>query len=162
RASDRAAATALRGRRRHRAVGGRRPGPRGRELGRALRAPAEAPDPPAAGRGLNRVDPALLDCDTTSELSRGNPRVMVRARQYLVGHGRLRLSAVTVFERLRGYRAALREGKPFSEHLRAFEAFVASCRILPVDAEVAAVAATIWGSVGVRLRKELGDILIVA
>ena len=60
----------------------------------------------------------VLDSDTLSELSRGNPTVRVRARQYLEEHGALTITAVSVFERLRGYREAVGNGKPFEEHLR--------------------------------------------
>jgi predicted nucleic acid-binding protein len=106
--------------------------------------------------------PVLLDSDTLSELSRGNPRVTERARAYLEAHGRLTLSAVSVFERLRGYRAALRLGKPFEAHLRQFEMFAASCIVLPFDDEAADRAATIWAHLGARRRRATGDILIAA
>jgi len=59
--------------------------------------------------------PALLDSDTLSELSRGHPKVTARARAYLEEHGRLMISAVSVFERLRGYRAAILLGKPLGQ-----------------------------------------------
>ncbi len=80
--------------------------------------------------------PALLDSDTTSDLARAHPNVVRRAREYLEAHGRFTLSAVTVFERLRGYRAALRSGKRFEDHLRQFQAFSASSVVLPVDPRV--------------------------
>lgn len=44
---------------------------------------------------------AILDTDTLSELSRGNLRVQEQARRYLEEEGRLTITAVTVFERLR-------------------------------------------------------------
>ncbi len=53
-------------------------------------------------------EPAVLDTDTLPELSRGNPHVSKRALEYLAGFGRLTITAVTVFERLRGYRVAIR------------------------------------------------------
>jgi predicted nucleic acid-binding protein len=105
---------------------------------------------------------ALLDSDTLSELSRGNPKVAERAAAYLHEHGRLMISSITVFERLRGYRVALSAGKPFDEHLRQFQAFVSTCRVLPVDTSVASHAALIWAGLGVRGRRALGDILIAA
>ena len=108
------------------------------------------------------MPPLVADSDTVSELSRGNPKVTARAGEYLREHGRLILSSITVFERLRGYRMALRAGKPFDEHLRQFQAFVATCRVLPVDAAVAAHAARIWAGVGARTRRGLGDVLIGA
>jgi tRNA(fMet)-specific endonuclease VapC len=105
---------------------------------------------------------ALLDSDTTSELSRGHPGVTRRARAYLAAHGRFTLSAVTVFERLRGYRDALRRGRPFGEHLRRFEMFAASCLVLVIDERVADAAATLWAQLPLRRRSAVGDILIAA
>lgn len=106
--------------------------------------------------------PALLDSDTTSELSRGNPVVSRHARAYLSVHGRFTISVVTVFERLRGYRDALRRGLPFDDHLRRFEMFAASCVLLAVDERVADTAATLWAGLSVRRRTAMGDILIAA
>jgi predicted nucleic acid-binding protein len=106
--------------------------------------------------------PVILDTDTLSELCRGNLRVREHAADYLRHFGRLTLSSITVFERLRGYHLALREGKPFEPQLRAFEALLAGCIVLPFDAEAAAVAAQIWSSVGRKHRRETGDILIAA
>lgn len=108
------------------------------------------------------VAPVLLDSDTLSELSRGHKKVTERARAYLLANGRLTISAVSVFERLRGYRAALRLGKPFEAQLRHFQLFAAECIILPVNAAVADRAATIWSELGARGRTALGDILIAA
>jgi predicted nucleic acid-binding protein len=85
-----------------------------------------------------------------------------RAREYLVEHGRLSFSAISVFERLRGYRAALAAGKPYEEHMRAFEALCALSRVLPVDAAVADRAATYWGALPSHARRAVGDILIAA
>jgi len=106
--------------------------------------------------------PVLLDSDTLSELSRGHAKVTARARAYLEEHGRLTISAVSIFERLRGYRAAILLGKPFDAHLRQFEMFAATCLALPVDSLVASRAATIWAGLGARKQKAIGDILIVA
>jgi predicted nucleic acid-binding protein len=106
--------------------------------------------------------PVLLDSDTLSELCRGNRRVVDRARSYLETNGRLTTSAVTVFERLRGYERAIREGKPFERQRQSFEALVAACVVLPFDNEAAAVAAKIWGRVVRSLRSHLGDILIAS
>jgi predicted nucleic acid-binding protein len=107
-------------------------------------------------------EPAVLDTDTLSELSRGNRHVSERALAYLTDFGRLTITAVTVFERLRGYRSALREGKPFERQMQAFEVLAASCIVLPFDQEAARVAADIWSSVARRYRQQLGDILIAA
>jgi predicted nucleic acid-binding protein len=107
-------------------------------------------------------EPVVLDTDTLSELSRGNPVVRECALAYLAHFGRLTVTAVTVFERLRGYRLALREGKPFKRQLQAFDALVANCIVLPFDQEAAGVAAEIWSTATRSQRHHLGDILIAA
>ena len=96
--------------------------------------------------------PVLLDTDTLSELCRGNHRVVDRARSYLETHGRLTTSAVTVFERLRGYDLAIHEGKPFERQRQSFRALVAACVVLPFDNDAAAIAANIWGRAARSLR----------
>ncbi len=106
--------------------------------------------------------PAVLDTDTLSELSRGNPDVKNHARTYLAAFGRLTVTSVTVFERLRGYHLAIRNGKPFERQLQFFEALVATCIILPFDQEAARVAAEIWSSATRTQRQHIGDILIAA
>jgi len=108
------------------------------------------------------VEAALIDTDTLSEISRGNLRVLSWAKEYLAEHGRLTVSAVTVFERLRGYRAAIQRGRPFKPQLLRFQAFASTCRILAVDHAVADEAATLWAHLGARARGALGDILIAA
>jgi predicted nucleic acid-binding protein len=107
-------------------------------------------------------EPAVLDTDTLSELSRGNPYVSERVLAYLTDFGRLTITAVTVFERMRGYRVAIRDGKPFERQMQAFEALVANCIVLPFDEEAARVAADIWSSLARRNRQQLGDILIAS
>ncbi|MFY9822694.1 MAG: PIN domain-containing protein [Thermoanaerobaculia bacterium] len=107
-------------------------------------------------------EPVVLDTDTLSELSRGHPVVRERALAYLAGFGRLTITAITVFERLRGYRLAVRDGKPFERQLQAFEALVANCIILPFDQDAASVAADIWSGASRGQRQHLGDILIAA
>jgi len=107
-------------------------------------------------------EPAVLDTDTLSELSRGNPEVRERALAYLIDFGRLTITAVTVFERLRGYRVALRDGKPFERQMQAFQTLAANCIVLPFDQEAAQVAAQIWSAVARRDRQQLGDILIAS
>jgi predicted nucleic acid-binding protein len=106
--------------------------------------------------------PSLLDSDTLSELSRGHNKVTRHAHAYLVEHGRLSFSAVTVFERLRGYRAAIAEGKPHERYLLAFEQLCLMSLVLPVDVAVAERAAKYWGLVRGRVRHAYGDILIAA
>jgi predicted nucleic acid-binding protein len=107
-------------------------------------------------------EPVVLDTDTLSELSRGNRFVLERAGAYLASFGRLTITAVTVFERLRGYFLAIRDGKPFERQLHAFEALVANCIVLPLDQEAASVAADIWSAATRSQRRQLGDILIAA
>ncbi len=107
-------------------------------------------------------DAVVLDTDTLSELSRGNLAVRKRALAYLAGFGRLTITAITVFERLRGYRLAIREGKPFERQLQAFEALAANCIVLPFDQEAASVAAEIWSGATRSQRQHLGDHLIAA
>lgn len=107
-------------------------------------------------------EPVVLDTDTLSELSRGNPFVRERALAYLAAFGRLTVTAVTVFERLRGYRIAIRDGKPLEGQLHAFELLVANCIVLPFDEEAATVAADIWANATRKQRQQLGDILIAA
>jgi len=108
------------------------------------------------------LGPVVLDTDTLSELSRGNPAVRKYALDYLAGFGRLTVTAVTVFERLRGYRLAIRDGKPYERQLLAFEALVANCIVLPFDQDAAKVAADLWSSVTRSQRQHLGDILIAS
>src|SRR4029077_20888736 len=81
---------------------------------------------------------------------------------YLRRFGRLTLSSITVCERLRGYRLAIREGKTFHAQRRAFDARRAACVVLPFDADAATIAAHIWSSVARKHRREIGDILIAA
>jgi predicted nucleic acid-binding protein len=97
------------------------------------------------------------------ELSRGKQAIVKHVEAYLAEHGRLTVSVITVFERLRGYRSAIQAGKPFEYYLEAFEIFVKrSCVVLPVDEEVARSAAQLWARVGARERHRIGDLLIAA
>jgi tRNA(fMet)-specific endonuclease VapC len=105
---------------------------------------------------------ALIDTDTLSEISRAHPRVLARATEYRAEHGRFTVSAVTVFERLRGYMAAIQRGKPFKPQLLRFRALASTCRILAIDYTVADEAAVLWSHLGVRARGSVGDILIAA
>ena len=108
------------------------------------------------------AEPVLLDTDTLSELSRGNVHVSAHARAYLTAFGALTITAITVFERLRGYRLAIRQGKPFHRQLQAFEALVGTCVVLPFDADAADVAGSIWSACTRTQRQSIGDILIAA
>ena len=109
---------------------------------------------------MSEVEPVLLDTDTLSELSRGSATVAAHAQTYLREFGRFTISSVTVFERLRGYRQAIRSGKPFHRQLHAFEALVQNSVVLPFDQNAAAVSSTIWATCSRAQRQKLGDILI--
>ena len=84
------------------------------------------------------------------------------ARAYLAEHGRFTFSAVTVFERLRGYREALRRGRPYEDHLKQFERLVEASIVLPFDAAAADRAARLWADCSAQARKGLGDLMIAA
>jgi predicted nucleic acid-binding protein len=107
-------------------------------------------------------EPVVLDTDTLSELSRGNLVVKKHALEYLSSLGRLTVTAVTVFERLRGYRLAIRDGKPYERQLQAFEALLANSIVLPFDQDAARVAADLWSSMPRGQRQHLGDLMIAA
>lgn len=109
---------------------------------------------------MTEAEPVLLDTDTLSELSRGNATVVALARAYLSAFGRLTISSVTVFERLRGYRQAIQAGKPFHRQLHAFQALVQNSVVLPFDEDAAAASAGIWAACSRAQRQKLGDILI--
>ncbi len=108
------------------------------------------------------AEPVLLDTDILSEISRGNSLVNARAKAYLVEFGRFTMSAITVFERLRGYRQAIRSGKPYELQQQAFEALARVSIVLPFDDAAADVAATIWATCTRAQRQKLGDIFIAA
>ena len=103
---------------------------------------------------------AVLDSDVLSLLSRGDARAQAWARGYLERHGRLTITSVTVFERLRGYHSALRAGKPYQAQLLSFQGLVASCVVLPLDTAAATTSALIWTHLHGRGRRILGDVLI--
>ena len=122
----------------------------------------ESVDAPAAQRGRRLNEEAVLDSDTLSELSRGNRKVLARARAYLERHGRLTLTAVSVFERVRGYHVAIAAGRPFEGHLRDFQALASASRVLPLDRAAGDLAGRIWAALSPRRRRAVGDILIAA
>lgn len=109
---------------------------------------------------MTEAEPVLLDTDTLSEISRGNVTVCALAQAYLRTFGRLTISSVTVFERLRGYRQAIQAGRPFHRQLHAFETLVQSSVVLPFDENAAAASAEIWAVCSRAQRQKLGDILI--
>lgn len=104
----------------------------------------------------------LLDTDTLSLLARGHERVVERASRYLRAHGRLTMSAITVFERLRGYRSALERGRPYELPMRRFVALARQSHVVAIDDAVADHAAQIWARVGARARGQLVDLLVIA
>jgi predicted nucleic acid-binding protein len=101
---------------------------------------------------LTDAEPVLLDTDTLSELSRGNTRVCERALAYLSRFGRLTITAITVFERLRGYRLAICNGRPYQRQLQSFQTLVGSSDVLPFDESAAGVAGEIWSRVSANRR----------
>ncbi len=103
---------------------------------------------------------ACLDTDMLSAIARGHPDATARARVYLAKHGRLTFTAISVAERLRGYHAALRAGKPFTVQLAEFERVVASSAVLPLDTAAAALAGRI--AVALGRRSFACDLLIAA
>ncbi len=104
--------------------------------------------------------PLCLDTDILFELCRGNPLVTAKADEYLGIHGRLTITAISVFERLRGYQLAIRQGKPYHKQLSAFEAFVSTCLVLQFDSDAADRAAKLWAHLGRSRRTHIGDVLI--
>jgi predicted nucleic acid-binding protein len=108
------------------------------------------------------VDPVILDTDTLSEFGRGNLQVRRRASAYLAVFGRLTTTVVTVFECLRGFRLALKEGRPFEARLDAFEALLATLDVLPFDEPASNHAARIWAATSRAGRHQLGDIMIAS
>jgi predicted nucleic acid-binding protein len=107
-----------------------------------------------------RAEPLVLDTDILSELCRGNPLVTAKADEYLGIHGRLTITAISVFERLRGYQLAIRQGKPYHKQLSAFEAFVSTCLVLEFDSDAADRAAILWGHLSRSQKTHIGDVLI--
>ena len=102
----------------------------------------------------------LLDTDLLSEvLRRRNPQVSARAQAYIQDHGKLTLSAVTVFEVVRGWNHAAR-----SERGAEFLTWVEShAEVVPFDSECAAVAGRFGGEL-TRVGTPIGlaDVLIAA
>lgn len=100
----------------------------------------------------------LLDTDTLSEIMRGHPLVVERARAYLAEHKRFNLSAITRYEILRGLRA-----KGASRQVDAFDRFCERNKLLPVTDEVAKAGAEIYADLrGRGCLVSDADILIAA
>jgi predicted nucleic acid-binding protein len=111
---------------------------------------------------VSAADVVVLDTDTLSELSREQPIVRQHALRYLHRFGRLTITSITAFERMRGYRAAIRDGKPFERQMQAFEALLLTCLVLPFDEEAARVASSLWASATRSQQRRLGDLLIAS
>ena len=86
------------------------------------------------------MDPALRDTDALSEvLKQRNPNVRKHARQYLRSHGQFMFSAVTRFEVVRGYKAALA-----TTQLARFLTFCGHSSVLPLNDAIFDRAADLW------------------
>jgi tRNA(fMet)-specific endonuclease VapC len=101
---------------------------------------------------------ALLDTDTLSFFFRNHASVVSQLETYLDTYGYINLSVITYYEVLNGllYKDARRQ-------LQSFEQFVALNKVIPLDQEVAGLAADIFAD----LRKkgqtlDHNDVLIAA
>lgn len=93
----------------------------------------------------------ILDTDIFSELMRGkNQHVRTRAQAYLVEHGRLTVTAITVIEIVKGLHKVQRQ-----EALSRFLAELPSLEIASVGPEEAVVAGKIYGDLE-RLGQPIG------
>jgi tRNA(fMet)-specific endonuclease VapC len=102
---------------------------------------------------------ALVDTDILSDLLRGRyPEVQQRAAEYLEQHGRLTVSAVTVFEILRGRHQA---GQ--TERAAEFLGWARNCDVLAFDDRCARVAGEIAGALmRAGQTAAVADVLIAA
>ena len=73
------------------------------------------------------LSPSLLDTDILSAIMRKNPKVLPKARAYLVEHGCFTLSIITRYEILRGLKA-----KDANRQTAVFEVFCNKNSILPL------------------------------
>lgn len=86
------------------------------------------------------MESAILDTDILSEvLKNKNLAVRERARQYLAEHHRLAFSSLTVYEIIRGLRAANAD-----RQLHQFLALAATSDVLQIDMSVLLRAADLW------------------
>lgn len=86
------------------------------------------------------MDEALIDSDILSEIIKGqNQRVAAATRRYLSQYPRLGFSAITLYERARGFIASNATAK-----LASFVQFAARSEVLPVSIPVLSRAALLW------------------
>jgi tRNA(fMet)-specific endonuclease VapC len=105
------------------------------------------------------VHPAVIDTDILSEvLRRRDPWLVRRCDGYLRDHGRLAVSAVTVFEIVSGWHRVGRHDKA-----DAFLLWVEAAELLDVDRECANLAGQVDGALQ-RAGRRVGmaDVLIAA
>ncbi|MSP63346.1 MAG: type II toxin-antitoxin system VapC family toxin [Myxococcales bacterium] len=85
------------------------------------------------------MDRVVLDTDILSEvLKRKDPTVVVRAEEYLRGHGRFTITSVTVLEIVAGWHRLQRE-----DRVQQFLARVPDFEVLPIDTAAAVQAGRI-------------------
>ncbi len=88
------------------------------------------------------MDRALLDTDILSDFLRGkNPHVLQRARAYLQQHQKLAISALTVFEVVRGRHQANQ-----AHRAAEFLTWTLGADVLPFDADCARIGGEIAGA----------------
>ena len=86
------------------------------------------------------MESAILDTDILSEVLKGrNLAVRERARQYLAEHHRLAYSSLTVYEIIRGLRAANAD-----RQIQQFLALAATSDVLQIEMSVLLRAADLW------------------
>jgi len=86
------------------------------------------------------LDESLLDTDILSEvLKRKDPQVLANARQYLVEHQRFTFSEMTVYEIIRGLKAA-----HATHQLADFLRTVGTSNVFPISRPVLMRAADLW------------------
>lgn len=105
------------------------------------------------------MNKCLLDSDILSEiLKRRDANVTAKAIAYLAEHARLTLSAISVFEILRGYRRVGRDAKAES-----FERGLVDCEVLPFDEAAGRLAGRIYADLESRGRPiGMPDVMIAA
>ncbi|MEH2110191.1 type II toxin-antitoxin system VapC family toxin [Nostoc sp.] len=89
---------------------------------------------------INKVEKSLLDTDILSEIiKRVNPRIIVKANNYLSQFDKYTISAITVIEILEGWQKRKQE-----KRLQQFLTIVASQEILSFDLTEAVLAGKIY------------------
>ncbi len=102
--------------------------------------------------------PVLLDTDTLSAIMRRQPAALAKARVYLAENSRFTLSAITVYEVLRGLMA-----KGATRQIQTFRGFLAANDVAPLTDEAIEKAAELYADLARRgLLVGDADILIAA